>query len=663
MKAILILMLALIVGGPASSLDLHVAPNGNDKNPGTKRKPFATLEAAQEAIRALKKENGLPTGGITVWIHGGEYFRLTSFHLTKEDSGTHESPITYRAWPGTAPRIIGGAVVKGFEPLKETDALARIHPEARGKVLKADLKAQGITEYGKLSRRGFGMGSAPAHMELFFQDSPMILARWPNDGWARIAGVPDGPSAGRFVYEGDRPQRWLASDDIWLHGYWTWDWADSYEKVRTIDTQAKVISTEPPHGVYGYKAGARYYALNILEELDQPGEYYIDRKQGVLYFWPPGPINKHQAVVSILEEPMIALDNVEYVSIRDLTLECTRGKGVEVRGASHLEIADCIIRNTGTVGITLDNTLNSRIVSCEICNTGDGGISINSGDRLSLTPSECLIANNRIHHFSRWSSTYHPGISVQGVGVRIAHNLIHDAPHSAIIFHGNEHIIEYNEIHHVCMETSDAGGIYAGRDFSCRRNVIRYNYIHDMGGADVRSIYLDDNFSDVLVAGNIIYKGKMGVCIGGGRANVIENNIFIECIPSVHLDNRGENWAQATVEGFVKERLEAVNFRHAPWKDRYPELLTLYDDEPGKPKYNVIERNISVGGEWLRIYSQNYDATISIKNNLVDIDPGFVDAAKNDFRLKDDSAARKIGFRPIPFEKIGLVNIGDSEDF
>jgi hypothetical protein len=98
-----------------------------------------------------------------------------------------------------------------------------------------------------------------------------------------------------------------------------------------------------------------------------------------------------------------------------------------------------------------------------------------------------------------------------------------------------------------------------------------------------------------------------------------------------------------------------MNYREPPYSTRYPELLTLYDDEPALAKYNVVARNICVGGRWLDLADGLTDKVVRGEDNLVNEDPHFVDPAKGDYRLKDDSPAHKLGFKPIPFEKIGLL--------
>jgi len=216
--------------------------------------------------------------------------------------------------------VIGGKKVGHFAPVKDPAILERLGPAARGHVLQCDLRACGVTDFGKLSRRGFGGSMAPAHFELFHDGQRMTLARWPNEGFTRIAGIPAGAGQGDehggtlgkldagFHYEGDRPSRWKSLDDIWVHGYWAWDWANSYEAVESIDTAKRLIKTRPPGGTYGFRTGQRFYFLNVLEELDQPGEYHLDRKTGILYFWPPHPAAEIATRADLGRKPARALE-------------------------------------------------------------------------------------------------------------------------------------------------------------------------------------------------------------------------------------------------------------------------------------------------------------------------------------------------------------------
>jgi hypothetical protein len=675
MLCLLFAFAGLSLAAPADStrpLDLYVAPGGNDSWSGTLADPkgqtdgpFATLERARDEIRQRKQAGELPPGPVTVYLRGGMYWRDKTFELTAADSGTTGSPVVYRAYPNEAVRLIGGREIKNWQPVSDPAILERLDQAARGHVLKADLKAAGIADFGKMSRRGFGVAISPAGLELFYRDEPMQLACWPNQGYVKIAAVPAGQHGGKFTYEGDRPNRWAKADDIWVHGYWTWDWAESYEKVKSIDLQKREIATQPPHGVYGYTAGKRWRAINLLEELDTPGEWYLDRKTGKLYFWPPdgrqdAGATMNTACVSVIND-MVTMRDVSNVTFQKLSFEVMRGSGIVMTGGLQNVIIGCTFRNIGNLAVTITNATACGVESCDISETGDGGIILSGGDRQTLTPGGLYAINNHIWRFSRTAKTYRPAVSVAGVENRVAHNLIHDAPHMAIALAGNEHAIEYNEIHHVCMETDDVGAFYMGRDYTQRGNIVQYNYFHDLGGlhssVGSMAVYLDDWTSGTTVLGNICVRAGRAVLVGGGRDNTIENNIFVDCTPAVHIDQRGLGWAKYYFNGqdnTLVDRLSAVPYKEPPWSKKYPELLKLYDDEPARAKGNKVLRNICVGGRWLDLLDGLKEQDITLKDNLVGQDPGFVDAAAGNYRLKPDSPAWKLGFKPIPIDEIGL---------
>jgi len=658
----------------------YVSTNGSDSwsgrlaAPNAQRSdgPFHTLERARDAIRALKQSGPLPDGGVTIFIRRGTYRIAEALQLTHADSGAEGAPIVYQAYQDEKVRLIGGKEITGFKQIEEPAILGRIDKQYQDKILQADLKAQGVTDYGELKPRGFGRPMYPAALELFFRDEPMQLARWPNQDWVKIVSVPAGAEGGKFTYEGQRPKRWVKADDIWLHGYWTWDWADSYVKVKSIDTQVREIATHEPHGVYGYKAGQRYYALNILEELDEPGEWYLDRKKGMLYFWPPAPVQEDDIFISILQEPMIAMKDTAYVTVHGLRIEFVRGTAIEVTGGNDNAVVDCCLRNIGNMAVRINGGTRNGVRGCEICQTGDGGISLAGGDRRTLTPAENYACDNHIHHYSRWARTYRPAIGISGVGNRAAHNLIHDGPHNAILFGGNDHVLEFNEVHNVCHETGDVGAFYTGRDWTTRGTVIRYNYFHDIHGPythGAMAVYLDDAASGTTIFGNIFYKASRAAFIGGGRDNIVENNIFVECEPAVHIDARGLGWAKKYIAKgggwHMYEKLNAVNFDKPPYSQRYPALAKILEDDPAVPKGNVVVRNICSGGRWLDLQGVDREI-VTLEDNLIEAEPGFVDRDKLDFRFpfrvprpvagaknRSDSPAHQFGFKPIPIEKIG----------
>ncbi|MFC1724302.1 right-handed parallel beta-helix repeat-containing protein [candidate division KSB1 bacterium] len=647
----------------------YISPEGNDEWSGMRSKPnwddtdgpFATLEKAKEVIRELKKSGKYPIDGVSVNIKGGIYSILKTFGLEKEDSGKPNAPVVYRPYENEDVMIIGALSITGFRKVSDPEILRYFDRQNRDKIYFTNLPLLGIRNFGEIKKRGFGRPIMTAALELFFQDKAMTPARWPNSGWTKIVDTPAGKDGGKFTYEGNRPHRWTFSSDIFLHGYWTWDWADSYEKVKSIDLNKREITTYAPHGVYGYSPGKRFYAFNILEELDQPGEWYLDRKTGNLYFWPPGDPTESFAFVSLMQDPFIKMNGVSYVNFENITFKYTRGSAVEINGGNGCVIKGCTFKNIGTYAVSIDSGLNNGVQSCDISDCGEGGIILKGGIRKTLAPGRNFAINNHIYNYSNWVRTYRPGVHVHGVGNIVANNLIHSAPHMAIGLHGNDHIIEYNEIRNVCNETSDVGAFYMGRDWTQRGNIVRYNYFHHLGsigeGVGTMAVYLDDWTSGTTVFGNICYKAGRSVLIGGGRDNTVENNIFIDCTPSVHVDSRGLGWAKYYFDGTnttLIDRMNAVNYREPPYSTRYPELLTLYDDEPAVAKGNKIIRNISFGGRWLDLRNGLNEQIVHLKDNLINVNPKFENFEKEDYRLKKDSPALNLGFQQIPVEKIGL---------
>jgi hypothetical protein len=649
---------------------LYVATGGNDEWSGTLAEPnaartdgpFATLERARDEIRQIKARGGLPAGGARVELRAGTYPRQEPLELGADDSGGEGAPVVYCAYEGEEVRLSGGRVVTGWQPVADPAVLARLDEAARGHVLQADLKALGIADFGSVKGGG---------LELFFQDRPMTLARWPNQGFVKIAGTvggkpldvrgTKGDRIGKFTYEGDRPKRWTRENEIWVHGYWFWDWADERHRVESIDTERRVISVVPPYHGYGYRKGQWFYAFNLLAELDQPGQWYLDRQSGVLYFWPPAPIEQGPAVVSVLDT-LVTMRDASHVTLRGLVLEATRGTAVTISGGTESRIDGCLLRNLGGWAVRISGGKACGVADCDVYQTGDGGIALSGGDRSTLTPAGHDATNNHVHHYGRWNRMYRPAISLQGVGNRAAHNLMHDAPHQAMSFGGNDHLIELNEIHHVCQESNDAGAIYSGRDWTMRGTRIRHNFLHHVTGFEGRGcvgVYLDDMFCGTEIYGNVFYQVTRAAFIGGGRDCTVENNIFVDCRPALHVDARAMGWARPSVNTTMTGRLKAMPYQSALWRDRYPRLVNILEDEPAAPKGNLVARNVSYQGTWDGVQAQARPY-VTFQDNWVDQDPGFVDAAKMSFQLRDDSPVytRVPGFKKIPFEKIGLVPCG-----
>jgi hypothetical protein len=652
----------------SSSENFYVSPTGKDSWSGTLPSPnaaatdgpFASLERARDAVRARKQAVSLPAGGVTIWLRGGLYFRDKSLDLSSQDSG-----VIWSAWPGETVQIVGGKEVTNFGPVTG-NIQNRLNATQLANIRQASLPAQGLSDYGTLARRGryyAQSGSAPTAMEISFGGQPMTLARWPNANdttWFGFTNIAAAVSSTAFRYSGTRPSSWQEPvNNIWVFGYFDNDWDDLRERVTALNTSTKQV-TLASAPVYGISSDRRIYFENILEELDQPGEYYIDRATGMLYLWPPAAVGgANRVLASVLATQLIQVNGASDLTFKGLILESTRNSAFRVQGGNRVRFEACTLRNVGVDGGSFDSTTrNSGLYGCNVYNTGDRGIVLDGGDRRTLTPANNYVTSCTFTNFGRLVRTYSPAVMPKGVGNKIDHNVMAYAAHEAIELHGNDHVVEYNHIHHVCTETTDSGVIYMSRDFTERGHQFRYNLIHDVlagNGATTpgrtQVFYFDDNSSGSTVFGNICYNVNRSVLIHGGRDHRIENNIFADNTPYEQVIVTRLSPLEETLG-----LLAAMPYRTPPWSTRYPELVNVLE-APDDPLGNKLIRNIRSGpsGMWTDFVPASLSSMVTQQNNFITGDPQFVDYAAKDFRLRSTSPALAQGFQQIPVDQIGLL--------
>jgi parallel beta-helix repeat protein len=531
---------------------------------------------------------------------------------------------------GPGVRLVGGLVIEDphWQSIGADDGtaaagvVARVPALARGQVRMLELGALGDWAGGLSGPAHRGMGVTPTAIrsEVFVAGEALTPARWPNTGFARVAGVTDVGSIPRkaaadipeaerviepdrggtfLVADNDRLARWAAATGVWVNGYWWWDWADEQLPVERIDASAGTVTLGLPHR-YGLRASAKFFVTNLPEELDAPGEYWIDVEAGAIYAWVPAGLEDGEVAVSLLAGPMIVLDDADAVTIEGLEFAFSRAGAIEATGVTGLTIRRCSFTNLGTRAIGLTGA-SSTIAACLFDGVGGTGVSLGGGDRMTLSPSGNSIEDCIFQDCSRVLRTYNPAIRLAGVGQRVVHNEISDLPHMAIAFAGNEHLIEGNRIHHVVQETGDAGAIYCGRDWTLFGTVITGNYFHDIDGSDGRyqnAVYLDDMASGITVENNLFVRCNWGLLVGGGRDNTIRDNAFVSCGRAIHFDARGVGWMAKNIAdpstSTLHRNLAAVPIDQEPWKSRYPSLSSYLSDRFGRPVGSVVERFVLV---------------------------------------------------------------------
>lgn len=682
-KTYSIILFALALGAThLRAADYYIAPSGDDANPGTSAAPFATLTRARDAIRALKQGGGLPVGGVTVWLRSGSYPLSSTVVFDSRDSGTVDRPVVYSAAPGEEVYISGGRGLDPtwFSPVTSSSPLwSRLDSTARAQIQTVNLAAHGITHFGALKPRGYGIYST-GPLELFADGKPMTLARWPNAS-ETLARTVTAPSARQITYSGTRPSRWTQATDVWLHGFWSVNWADFHVPLAAIDTGARQLTfaSEPLH--FGTSANRPYYVYNLVEELDEPGEYYVDRANATLYYWPAGPLANSRLQVSMMEGALLVFSDVQHIKLRDLVIEASRGALVDVQASDNFRAERCLFRNAGSYAVQMTGT-NNGVDQCEIVDCGDDGVRIAGGTRATLEAGNNYVTNSRFRRLGRtgWSSK--PGVYLLGgSGNRVARNTFEEMPHSAIIFGGNNHVMELNEIQRVCQLTSDAGAIYSGRDWGYRGNIIRHNFIHSLQtklGTGVNGIYLDDCVSGVQVFGNIFYKiANTAVECGGGRDNIITNNLIADCGWAHYNDDRGRdqinNIAGDSWNLGERLRAEGINYQTGAWAAAFPASAAIPTSwaaiQAGlwrNPQGTVFASNAGWGntGWALEVNSSGtgvFAVYASMANNQPGHAPLFFSSVLLSRGLRPAAVTANInGFQPIPFNSIGPEQVTTS---
>lgn len=638
-------------------VEFYVSPDGNDTASGTITQPLKTLEGARSKVRSYKSANGL-NAPINVYFMGGNYPITAVTSFDEGDSGTAEFPITYMAYQSQKPNFTGGLYINGSD-FQSADELYDRIGNAAYSVKKYDLKANGITKYGIIPE---SYGDGKDHydwdnykkwereinsIEVFIDDERMDFARYPNfdesdydNGWLTIgdviaSGATTDWESGKvpvFKYSDTRIEGWDDYTDIHVKGALNYDYFVNDVAIKGIDKTNKTI-TLADFVTSGVKKNSRYYIYNVLDELDAPGECYIDRTNGILYIYPTTDLANTTVKLSQYEgQRVIATDGASHINFKGLTFELVRGSVFNIFGGDSVTIDGCTFKNIGVKAVWIGksyfgesdgtttnnhitsgnhdkafwdalawdnkaNGVNHTVINCEMFNLGYGGIYMMGGDAWRVEPCNYTVENNRIHDYGYNQSSYDgSAINYYGCGFNIRNNEIYAAPNHAMLGHATKLYIENNEMYDVIRFISDAGAVYTNYFWPINDVHLNYNYIHDIADSDYEEqfthwngsipmrvgIYTDSDMFFPEVKGNVFENMPIGYHNSGNAENV-ENNIFINVqAPMVGRDDKDHLLGWTPEEAISKTGgLNGITywpFESTKWRTEYPEFYKWFDE-------------------------------------------------------------------------------------
>jgi hypothetical protein len=678
--------------------DIFVSLDGNDKWSGKlaapdKKKtdgPFRTIEKAKETVNLLKR-TGMLDGEITVWLREGTYFIDKPLVFEAKDS----APVTYASCPGEKAIINGGRKIEGWK-------IIELNGMRIWKTVLAEAKA-GKWYFRQLFIDGVRRNRARLPKVSCENRNFMMVKSVPGEGEeAKKKGVNE-----FFCHEGDI-KNWknLTDVEIVVLHYWIEDRLP----IKAFDAGTGKVTTSRRSRMAlneGYSdKWSKYYVENVFEALTEPGEWYLDRTSGELFYVPmDGEKPEDVKTYAPIADQLLKLSGnpekneyVEFIRFENLTFENTEGKqlkgrawcmpeddleygsdsqaaatlpgAIELSGARCCSISNCEIRNIGWYGLNIGSGCTGiSVIGNTITDLGAGGIKINGAD--ANGPKELRTGNNRIidNHIYSGGHLFPSAvgiISMHSYGNNISHNHIHHLYYTGISCGwvwgyaesvSKDNRIEFNHIHDIGFEwLSDMGGIYTlGVQPG---TIIRGNLIHNVDSYSYGGwgIYLDEGSSHIIVENNICYALKSEPFhTHYGRENIIRNNIFAFGRGEAQITlSRGENHVSFTFERNIVITNDKPIFMSGYGADFKNDIIrsdsNLFWSVNSDGKVGMA---VKWGAPKEKLSLTKWRKTGRDLHSLFE-NPGFRNVAKCDFRLKKDSPALKTGFTPFELKEVGV---------
>lgn len=648
---------------------IFVSTVGDDSGDGSEEEPLRTLEKAIDVANEMREDSDKL---IEILLREGTYSVTNTIKII--NSQKDDSLLKISAYQDEKVTINAGVDIPlSAMNIADSDFTnAIIDKPNAGSVLQYNLKDAQIEDLGEISLRGHLISDEKeAQAELSLNGEVQKLAGWPNGEYTGLIKPIDSNEYGKRTKSGiangcsfkvnyDRPSQWSKPEQAWLSGTIGPNYEFDYYPVSRFDSKEKRVYLSRG-ALEKYYTEPYYRFENVPEELDEPGEYCIDRQSGMLYFYPPEDAPKDSVLTITMSTPtldvsrkapnsMFRIENSKNIVFENLIFKGGRGSAITGKNNSNIKFINCEINSFGENGIRFDASTDITISDCKIHDVGqDGILFVSCGNYQTLSPSNIVVSNNDIYNFARLERSYKTGIDFgyRCVGATAANNHIHNGPHAGMIFYGVNNDIYGNEFDHLVTEFSDMDALYCNNSSYPweRGNKIHNNYFHDIGKSsmngrhqiNVRAIRTDNRGCGLNIYENLFYNigdggngngnNGIGAITAEGTRNRIFNNLFVDCneayfntlqykeietaddgtlYPDTIINSSGVEVAN-TINGAKVADLKKQMEKYLPvYGKQFPELYNYFYEHPNMSKTNEFKNNMIIN---ISIPLSNFNGT------------------------------------------------------
>lgn len=577
--------------------ELFISPDGNNFAQGSIDSPFKTLSDVKNKLQQIY-DGKTP---VTIYFRGGIYpINENSTVFSEEDSASENARITYCAYKDEKPLFEGGIKLdlSKAEPVTDDSIKSRIIDlNARKALHKLN-----ISEYIELMPHPSEKQKIGGAM-LFRDGEPMNFARWPSKKHGSVSTEERWLFSPNIIH-GDSPHDspfklctdpsvtdhikhfWSEAslEDAWLAGYLFHNWSyDIYKVLKADNEHSSIIATKYGGGTLPYLCEPepcfkyrRFYFYNILEELCDPLEYYIDYENKLLYFCADNSSSEIRIVTPT--EPVFTFNNASNITIDGLSFRCSAKEFIIGNHSNGITVQNCDFSIGAGNGLNFNTCNELKLIHNHICYMGSAGIlAYGAGNTRTLTPGNILIEDNDIHDVSLKKPCGSCTINMwSSVGTIVRHNRLHGSPHMLMFIDGIDTLVEYNEIYDAALDTDDSAAVYWGRTATTIGTRIRYNYFHDIGQNNtgtwsIGAIYTDDNATGAEICGNLFINAAIFgddntyklncrknavVCLNAAQFSYVHDNImFMSTERNVPMSNTCHRdmleWIKNTIGAYI----------------------------------------------------------------------------------------------------------------